>query len=309
MKSELQTARSDAARAKALETELQSERANRTRVTDLETELASVHERAIRADQLASELQTVQSQLTEAKQSKDELERLREKSERIDQLERDLTRTSAEAAGLTSLKAQLEERNARIRELEQTGDNGAEANDRIARLEEDLQAARASGGAVNALRSEVDRLKGDVATRDATIASLRAQSTQAAQTSSISSMLSTPGNATDIPDYDGDGRLEGQDEGRKPETLQNARGGRPDDLKRIKGVGPALERMLNRMGFFHYDQVAAWSADEVAWVDANLDGFNGRVSRDEWVAQARILAAGGSTEFAERVDDGEIYSS
>ena len=79
--------------------------------------------------------------------------------------------------------------------------------------------------------------------------------------------------------------------GRKPEGLTEARGGKPDDLKRIKGVGPKLEKLLHRLGFFHFDQVAAWTEDEIAWVDDNLEGFKGRVTRDEWVAQARQFDA------------------
>ena len=80
----------------------------------------------------------------------------------------------------------------------------------------------------------------------------------------------------------------------KPVFMTAARAGRPDDLKVIKGVGPKLEEMLHGMGVFHFDQIAAWTAAEVAWVDDNLEGFKGRVSRDEWVTQARFLAAGGS---------------
>lgn len=41
--------------------------------------------------------------------------------------------------------------------------------------------------------------------------------------------------------------------------------------------------------------------------DANLEGFKGRVSRDQWVAQAKILASGGDTEFASRVKGGDVY--
>ncbi len=86
--------------------------------------------------------------------------------------------------------------------------------------------------------------------------------------------------------------------GRRPEALKEAREGGPDDLKLIKGVGPKLEELLHKLGFFHFDQVAEWTDEEVAWVDVNLEGFKGRVSRDEWVAQARILARGGETEFS-----------
>ena len=81
--------------------------------------------------------------------------------------------------------------------------------------------------------------------------------------------------------------------GRKPEGLGEARGGTPDDLKKIKGVGPKLEKLLHSLGFFHFDQVAAWTEEEIAWVDDNLEGFKGRVTRDEWVEQAKALAEAG----------------
>jgi NADH-quinone oxidoreductase subunit E len=86
----------------------------------------------------------------------------------------------------------------------------------------------------------------------------------------------------------------------KPLLLTAARGGGPDDLKRIKGVGPKLEALLHRLGVFHFDQIAAWTKAEIAWVDAALEGFKGRVSRDGWVAQAKILATGGETALANR---------
>ena len=79
---------------------------------------------------------------------------------------------------------------------------------------------------------------------------------------------------------------------RKPEGLTAARGGKADDLKLVKGIGPALEKLCNRLGFYHFDQLAKWTAEEIAWVDENLEGFKGRVTRDNWVAQARDLAAG-----------------
>ncbi|NNE53662.1 MAG: NADH-quinone oxidoreductase subunit E [Sulfitobacter sp.] len=90
------------------------------------------------------------------------------------------------------------------------------------------------------------------------------------------------------------------DPGRKPSTLETPRDGGADDLKMIKGVGPKLEKMLNNMGFYHFDQIAKWGKDEVAWVDQNLEGFKGRVTRDSWVDQAVKLAAGEETEFSAR---------
>ena len=108
-------------------------------------------------------------------------------------------------------------------------------------------------------------------------------------------------------DYDGNGVVEGENEGTRPATLSAPRDGGADDLKRIKGIGPKLEKLCNDMGFYHFDQIAAWTADEVAWVNANLQGFKGRVSRDEWVAQAKLLASGAETEFSKRVDNGGVY--
>ncbi|MEM9127843.1 MAG: NADH-quinone oxidoreductase subunit NuoE, partial [Pseudomonadota bacterium] len=55
-----------------------------------------------------------------------------------------------------------------------------------------------------------------------------------------------------------------------PETLSAARDGKPDDLKLLKGVGPKLEQTLNGLGFYHFDQIAAWTETEVAWVDTRL---------------------------------------
>jgi len=80
-------------------------------------------------------------------------------------------------------------------------------------------------------------------------------------------------------------------EEKQPETLTAARDGGADDLKKISGVGPKLEELLNTLGFYHYDQVAAWTVDEIKWVDNRLK-FKGRIERDNWMAQAAELAKG-----------------
>lgn len=66
------------------------------------------------------------------------------------------------------------------------------------------------------------------------------------------------------------------------------RHGRKDDLKRIPGVGPKLEQVLNGLGIWTFDQVAGWSAADIAWVEEQL-GLSGRIGRDGWVAQAAEL--------------------
>lgn len=66
----------------------------------------------------------------------------------------------------------------------------------------------------------------------------------------------------------------------------------PDDLKEIVGVGPVLEKLLNSIGVWHFDQIAGWKAKDIALVDSKMEGFKGRITRDEWVKQARVLAKG-----------------
>lgn len=83
----------------------------------------------------------------------------------------------------------------------------------------------------------------------------------------------------------------------KPRTLDAPRDGKSDDLQRINGVGPKMEQTLNEMGIYHFAQIADWGPAEIAWVDARLR-FKGRIKRDDWVSQARTLAAGGDTPAA-----------
>ncbi|MEM8799512.1 MAG: hypothetical protein AAGF15_05480 [Pseudomonadota bacterium] len=78
--------------------------------------------------------------------------------------------------------------------------------------------------------------------------------------------------------------------GEMPRLLDAAEG-EPDDLKKIKGVGPKLEQTLNDLGIFHYSQIAGLTTENVAWIDAHLR-FSGRIERDDWIGQAKSLAKG-----------------
>jgi NADH-quinone oxidoreductase subunit E len=64
----------------------------------------------------------------------------------------------------------------------------------------------------------------------------------------------------------------------------------PADLKAISGIGPKLEEVLNGLGIWTYGQIAAWTPEEIAWVDDYLS-FKGRIERDDWLGQAAVLAA------------------
>ena len=83
--------------------------------------------------------------------------------------------------------------------------------------------------------------------------------------------------------------------GAAPVLLLRPRDGKGDDLKQIKGVGQVLEKLLNTIGVWHFDQIASWKAKDIAHVDGMMAGFKGRITRDEWVKQARVLARGAVT--------------
>jgi len=195
----------------------------------------------------------------------------------------------AVAASATATDAEAEAKAARAREA-------AEAE--AARAAAEAEAARAAAEAEAAAAAAEAEATAAAAIEEPALSGVARDDAEAAL-AEVPDPVST--------DFDGDGVLEGEGEGTRPEMLTAARGGKADDLKLIKGIGPKLELLCNELGFYHWDQIANWTADEVAWVDANLKGFKGRVTRDDWVAQAKVLAAGGSTEFAERAEKTGLY--
>ena len=64
-----------------------------------------------------------------------------------------------------------------------------------------------------------------------------------------------------------------------------------DDLKKLSGVGPALEKKLHAAGVTTFAQIAAWTEEDVAAMDEQLS-FKGRIEREGWIAQAKELAQG-----------------
>ena len=70
-----------------------------------------------------------------------------------------------------------------------------------------------------------------------------------------------------------------------------------DDLSQLKGVGPKLVALLHGMGITRFAQIAAWTEEDVASIDARLGSFKGRIKRDNWVEQAKFLASGDKAGF------------
>lgn len=73
--------------------------------------------------------------------------------------------------------------------------------------------------------------------------------------------------------------------------------GEADDLKRIVGIGPGIERSLNEVGIWHFRQLAALRPEQVAWLEERLP-IRGRIRRQAWIDQAEDLARGAPTDAA-----------
>lgn len=80
-----------------------------------------------------------------------------------------------------------------------------------------------------------------------------------------------------------------KEEAKSEAAVFTAPEGEPDDLKKISGVGPALEKKLHAAGVTQFAQIAAFSKEDIAKLDDTLN-FKGRIERDDWLGQAKALA-------------------
>lgn len=88
--------------------------------------------------------------------------------------------------------------------------------------------------------------------------------------------------------------------------IQKARAAAPpEDLKRIRGIGILVEKKLNSLGVTKYQHIANWSVEDVERI-SQLFEFKGRIERENWVEQARVLASGRDTTFSKHFDNHEV---
>ncbi|ESX91057.1 protein in NADH-ubiquinone oxidoreductase complex [Mesorhizobium sp. LSHC412B00] len=73
--------------------------------------------------------------------------------------------------------------------------------------------------------------------------------------------------------------------------------GKADNLRRLIGIGPVNDKLLKGLGVTTYAQIAGWTAADVKRIEDTLN-FDGRIAREKWVEQAKLLAAGDEREFA-----------
>lgn len=91
-------------------------------------------------------------------------------------------------------------------------------------------------------------------------------------------------------------------------ALVAPRDGKADNLTLIKGIGAVNEKNLNGHGIYHFDQIAAWKKADIADAETYLK-FEGRITREDWVGQAKKLAKGQASAFSKRVEAGEVATS
>ncbi len=204
-------------------------------------------------------------------------------ADRITALEGELSmarRSAADAAAArTRVEKELAESNAKIMPLMTSSTNYAAE---IERLKRELATARSDDSAddseIARLRKELDAARSAHAQCDAEISSLRGKLAQ-----HESELMGFHGQSAKMDE--------------KLPLFLDAPRGVPDDLRLIKGVGDKLNALLTSVGIFHFRQIANWSASDIEAVDTKLEIFKGRIQRDDWVAQAKLLAAGKHDEF------------
>lgn len=211
--------------------------------------------------------------------------RLSESNESLDKLQLEL-KGASEKVG--ELEAQLETSQASVAELEgSTAVSDAEAE--VAAVRSDLSAAVADLEACNAERDRLAAQIGDLETSVTTsaerIAALEAELVAARAVPESSPEPVAP--AAVPPEEDAPTKEEGL--ARIAEIAARTSGGTPaadDDLKKVHGIGPKLERTLKGLGISSFRQIANFEAEDIAYVTAALDAFKGRIERDDWMNSA-----------------------
>lgn len=224
----------------------------------------------------------------------EELEPFRERSSRLEQ---ELEQARAQAASThRSTEQELDRRQARIADIEaelarlrtQNQEDLARFTETLEQRDQDIQRLRATVEELEVFRSEVEKKEislreaeerrvMDVSEREEEIAALRKRLVEyrvAQRHGAQAKLVGTTdsgmhGNSTT-------GRGTG-----KHRTTQK------DDLKQIHGIGPVMERVLNRMGMFTFRQIAEWKDQDVEQMASELNTFPDRIRHDNWIAGAK----------------------
>jgi len=242
------------------------------RIAPLESSLdqrdASLSEHAQRSAALNAQLEAMLAQ-NESLQAA-----LRQRGERIAELERTIVDQPMQAAPVTSEV---------VEEVEQRLVAQIEKNRELAKTVEERERDLVAAAKTNELNEKSMRvLKQQLDDARATEERL------ASQVRELKAM------AQRAPEGEGDAAHITMS---KPQGLFELPPEHVDELQQIRGIGDGFERGLNKLGIYQFSQLAGLSAQEIAWIEAHLPTFHGRVERDDWPGQAAALMA--ASEHAE----------
>ncbi len=290
-----------------------------TELAHLRVQLADMVPKAVldtRQGEWQERLESLEKQLAEAKSVAEQEETwarqvLSERDGTIQHLHEELARLQRSLGELAHLKAALADREGTIlalrRELDQAqcvvrerdalqealrsheGEMArvagalAESERRAGQFKEEIASLHAVVGELDAARGTMAQMETRLAQREEQIERLKHKMQEAGRGTKASK--AAPGqrrqkdaaappaatNSAALPKWGADapGRLE------------------QDDLKRISGVGPTLERLLHKQGIFYFRQIASWTKDDIQMIDEKLDTFKGRIVRDNWIKGAK----------------------
>lgn len=212
-------------------------------------------------------------------------------------LRTDLNDANTKVASIADLESSLNQRNTRVDELEalisERDARIAGVDGKLNGLRADLNDANIKVSMIAGLESTLDsrharigELETTVLKRSNRVTELEAALADCKARSSVQAKeVSTKNNTSDqeqLPDKDTAIRMVG-------EIASRTRGGGArvdDDLKKIHGVGPKIEGLLKSMDITSFRQVAGFTSEDVTYVTAALDGFPGRIERDDWMSSA-----------------------
>ncbi len=239
----------------AVETEVEEQlAAERERTRQMEARLG---ERSRDLDGVRTELSRARRLIAASNTDQPLADQLVASQEEASRLSTSLQEKDAEIARLTEASAGLEQANQHIDQLErELADLGAQVDAGRARIAE-LESSQAGTTATEPVAEEAapEPLFDDEFTAEE-VADLPDKEEATARVAEIAARTAGDGPAVD------------------------------DDLKRVHGIGPKLERLLKGMGITSYRQIAAFRDDDIAYVTAALDAFPGRIERDDWMSSA-----------------------
>jgi len=241
---------------------------------------ASIQDRDGKIAQLNDELETLRLDSTDAQGVKVELKRLHSEVQSLTR-ERDL--------GL-----------ARVRELSELSGQLTERDNLIHRLKSDMVDSRVNSRELEALRSRLQKQEQEASHKNQVIEDLKKMLADSSRkplkpVKAGATTVTGSGSQRKKETVPARGPAVSKTGTTRPASLSSAEARRKsplsaiqkDDLKKIRGIGPVLEKTLNRLGITSYIQIASFSERDIERIAEKLDTFPGRIGRDDWIGGAR----------------------